>query len=157
MYFCIGSNEVVFGTRRLAIMPIGFELSITVERGTFSIHWYKTVDRFWSLDLPWRPQLVNVVWEQKSKFTAVDIDQNLREYKEYEIHELFVPWFISRFPILHRLFKWQSSVAIGINRSNKETYRRVKSVDAWLLRNNLERINHAKPRLRLSANTAPTG
>jgi hypothetical protein len=145
MYFCIdgSTNEVVFGSRRKRInLPVSFEFSITIEAGTLAVHWYKTVDRHWSIDFPWRPQLVNVVANPIATFDVVDKKWNTRTVTEYEIRELFVPWCIRNLRCLHRYFPWRCSSAVKLNRKKGE-YRRVTSVDTWLRKNNLERLSNA--------------
>jgi hypothetical protein len=155
MYFCIdGSNhEVVIGSKRIPINVRGFELSVTVEYGTLAIHWYKKQDRCWSLDFPWRPQLVDMEYRVKDVIKVLNKYGNAIEVTEYEIRELFVPWCLRRARFCHRLFRWRNDCAIGIEREGKTTYRRVKSVDAWLRKNFMERIHD---RLRVPSDSAPT-
>lgn len=157
MYFCVdGSNkEVVLGERRWPINLSGFEFSITVESGTLAVHWYKTVDKFWSIDFPWRPQLVDVRYEKSHSVFAASEFLEPKEYNVYEIHELFVPWFLRKCFFLHTMYKWRKSTAIRFDRDGKTTYRRIKSVESWMQRNHLE-VTDAVPRLRVSTVSAST-
>lgn len=157
MYFCIdgSNNEVVIGSHRLALKLPAVEFSVTVESGTLAIHWYRKVDRNWSFDLPWRPQLVDLEHKVVSVVYAIDKLENVREVVEYEVRELFVPWCLRRARFCHRLFRWQNNCAIGISRNGKTTYRRVTSVDNWLRKNHLERIHEIR-QLRVSSESAST-
>lgn len=158
MYFCVdGSNNVVVcGNRRWPINLPSFEFSITVESGTLAVHWYKTVDKFWSIDFPWRPQLVDIRYELSHSLFASGKHRDLKEYKVYEIHELFVPWFLRKCVFLHTMYKWRKSTAICFDRDGKATYRRVRTVESWMQRNHLEVVPDAIPRLRVSTESAPT-
>lgn len=144
MYFCIdgSTNEIGFGDKRMRInLPVSFEFSLTIEAGTLALHWYKTVDHHWSMDFPWRPQLVDVAANPVLTFDVVDKNWNRKTLIEYEILEHYVPWCLRNVPALHRFFKPRRSSAIKLNRS-KGDYRRVTSVDAWLQRNKLERLTY---------------
>lgn len=142
MYIAVDgtSRKMWIGRVVLPFIKCPFEFSITLEHGQLSISMFKdSKDWYWSKYMPWCDMLVDFKQLNQRIVVVMTSNDHIREFEVCEIHERFVPRFLTQFKSLHRFFAWRVSTAVRLGR-REDDYRRVRDLQGWLKRNHFRLV-----------------